>query len=225
LFLYVYEPGGNRIELANAGARLVLAPDRRPISWTAAERARRQAWGLKTIETFHTHGTPPVDAPQPVESDVAMMAPVPGTGLRTPMLASGAAAERAATMLNDLGAAVQVLPGPAGRAAGRKLVRSVFYKGMAAAVVEAVRAARAAGCEDWLRANVTAELAAAGPHTVERLENGSVVHAVRRAEEMAAAAAMLEELGVPSRVAAASRDWLEQLAAESPPVDAAVATE
>jgi catechol 2,3-dioxygenase len=60
-FLYVYEPGGNRIELCNAGARLVLAPDWRPISWTAAERAKGQAWGLKTIDTFHTHGTPPVE--------------------------------------------------------------------------------------------------------------------------------------------------------------------
>jgi catechol 2,3-dioxygenase len=60
-FLYVYEPGGNRIELCNAGARLVLAPDWRPISWSAAERAEGQAWGLQTIETFHTHGTPPVD--------------------------------------------------------------------------------------------------------------------------------------------------------------------
>ncbi|HYK30297.1 MAG TPA: VOC family protein [Streptosporangiaceae bacterium] len=59
-FLYIWEPGGNRIELCNAGARLVLAPDWRPISWTAAERAKGQAWGLKTIETFHTHGTPPV---------------------------------------------------------------------------------------------------------------------------------------------------------------------
>jgi catechol 2,3-dioxygenase len=61
-FLYVWEPGGNRIELCNAGARLVLAPDWRPISWTAAERAKGQAWGLKTIESFHTHGTPPVPA-------------------------------------------------------------------------------------------------------------------------------------------------------------------
>ena len=58
-FLYVWEPGGNRIELCNAGARLVLAPDWRPISWTPAERARGQAWGLKTIDSFHTHGTPP----------------------------------------------------------------------------------------------------------------------------------------------------------------------
>jgi catechol 2,3-dioxygenase len=59
-FLYVYEPGGNRIELCNAGARLVLAPDWKPITWTEAERAKGQAWGLKTIESFHTHGTPPV---------------------------------------------------------------------------------------------------------------------------------------------------------------------
>jgi len=59
-FLYVYEPGGNRVELANAGARLVLAPDWKPIIWTEAERRKGQAWGLKTIESFHTHGTPPL---------------------------------------------------------------------------------------------------------------------------------------------------------------------
>ena len=60
-FLYVYEPGGNRVEVANAGARLILAPDWKPIVWTEAERAKGQAWGLKTIESFHTHGTPPVE--------------------------------------------------------------------------------------------------------------------------------------------------------------------
>lgn len=59
-FLYVYEPGGNRIELCNAGARLVLAPDWKLISWSEAERAKGQAWGLPTIPSFHTHGTPPV---------------------------------------------------------------------------------------------------------------------------------------------------------------------
>jgi catechol 2,3-dioxygenase len=59
-FLYVWEPAGNRMELANAGARLILAPDWEPVVWTEAERRKGQAWGLKTIETFHTHGTPPV---------------------------------------------------------------------------------------------------------------------------------------------------------------------
>jgi len=59
-FLYEWEPGGNRIELCNAGARLNLAPDWKTISWTREERAKGQAWGLKTIDTFHTHGTPVV---------------------------------------------------------------------------------------------------------------------------------------------------------------------
>ncbi len=62
-FLYVWEPGGNRIEIVNAGARLVLAPDWELITWTEADRAKGQAWGLKTIESFHTHGTPPVADP------------------------------------------------------------------------------------------------------------------------------------------------------------------
>ena len=60
-FLYVYEPAGNRVEVANAGARLILAPDWQPVTWTEAERNKGQAWGLKTVESFHTHGTPPVD--------------------------------------------------------------------------------------------------------------------------------------------------------------------
>ncbi|MDJ0826790.1 MAG: VOC family protein [Rhodobacter sp.] len=59
-FLYVWEPAGNRVELANAGARLILAPDWQPVVWTETERKKGQAWGLKTIESFHTHGTPPV---------------------------------------------------------------------------------------------------------------------------------------------------------------------
>ena len=57
-FLYVYEPGGNRFEVCNAGARLILAPDWKTIVWTEAERRKGQAWGLQTIASFHTHGTP-----------------------------------------------------------------------------------------------------------------------------------------------------------------------
>lgn len=60
-FLYVYEPAGNRVEVANAGARLILAPDWQPVTWTETERRKGQAWGLKTIESFHTHGTPPFE--------------------------------------------------------------------------------------------------------------------------------------------------------------------
>ncbi len=71
-FLYVYEPGGNRVEVANAGARLVLAPDWRPITWTEAERRKGQAWGLQTIASFHTHGTPPL--PESMGEDTTQVA-------------------------------------------------------------------------------------------------------------------------------------------------------
>lgn len=66
-FLYVWEPGGNRIEFANAGARLILDPDWPVVEWTAAERAKGQAWGMKTVATFHTHGTPFVENQEEID--------------------------------------------------------------------------------------------------------------------------------------------------------------
>jgi 3-hydroxyisobutyrate dehydrogenase-like beta-hydroxyacid dehydrogenase len=143
--------------------------------------------------------------------DVALLAPVPGKGLRTPMLVSGDAAGRYAEILTALGARVTVQPGPAGEATSRKLLRSVFYKGLAAAVVEALAGAEAAGCADWLRANIRAELAGFDGSTLDRLVDGTHRHATRRADEMAAAAAQLTELGVEPRIASAARDLLSAL--------------
>ena len=143
--------------------------------------------------------------------DVALMSPVPGKGLRTPMLVSGEAANRFVEMLDPLGADVEVQPGPVGTAISRKLLRSVFYKGLAAAVVEALRGAEAAGCADWLRGNIADELAGFEAGTVDRLVDGSRTHARRRADEMAAATEQLRELGVPARIAAAARDVLVEL--------------
>jgi 3-hydroxyisobutyrate dehydrogenase-like beta-hydroxyacid dehydrogenase len=100
---------------------------------TASPGAKRELAGIAA-----GHGVP--------FADVAIMAPVPGRGLRVPMLASGVAAGRVAEMLNSFGAAVETMAGEAGLAAERKLLRSVFFKGMSAAVVEALQAARAAGC-------------------------------------------------------------------------------
>jgi 3-hydroxyisobutyrate dehydrogenase-like beta-hydroxyacid dehydrogenase len=145
-------------------------------------------------------------------TDVAMMAPVPGRGLRVPMLASGGGAGRYADILAPLGADIEVLDGPAGLAATKKLLRSVFYKGMAAAMVEALEAARAAGHEQWLREHIAAELTAADSGTLERITVGTYRHALRRTAEMEAAAAMLTELGVSPLMADASRALHERLA-------------
>lgn len=146
-------------------------------------------------------------------ADVSIMAPVPGRGLSVPMLTSGPAAGRFASLINPLGASVEAMAGPAGLAAERKLLRSVFFKGLAAAVVEALAAGRAAGCEDWLRDNIAEELTRADASTVERLVTGTHQHAARRADEMAAATDMLTELGVEPTMAAATRDLLTRLTA------------
>jgi 3-hydroxyisobutyrate dehydrogenase-like beta-hydroxyacid dehydrogenase len=145
-------------------------------------------------------------------TDIAMMAPVPGKGLRVPMLASGPAAAAAAQVLTGLGASIEVLDGPAGLAATRKLLRSVFYKGMSSSIVEALDAARAAGLEGWLRGNIAEELARADATTVDRIVTGTRQHAVRRAAEMAAAAEMVAELGIPPLMADASRALHERVA-------------
>ncbi len=147
-------------------------------------------------------------------ADVALMSTVPGRGVRTPMLVSGPGAVRWAALVRELGTDVAVVEGPPGAAAQRKLLRSVFYKGLGAAVVEALAAARAAGMEDWMRDHLRQELDAADAALVERLEDGSVRHARRRAAEMAAARELLYELGVPALVTSASEQWLRLLDGE-----------
>ena len=141
-------------------------------------------------------------------ADVALIGVVPSTGLATVTLASGAGAERFAELFRPLGMPVEVVGPRPGDAAGLKLLRSVFMKGIAAAAIEAVEAARAAGAEDRVRADIAAVV---GEPLLDRLLSGSRTHAARRVDEMRAAAAYLEELGVAPRVASAAAAWLEQL--------------
>jgi 3-hydroxyisobutyrate dehydrogenase-like beta-hydroxyacid dehydrogenase len=146
-------------------------------------------------------------------ADVSIMAPVPGRGLATPLLGSGAGARVVARLLGRYGAAVTALDQPAGAAAERKLLRSVFYKGMSAAVVEALAAARVLGLEQWLRDNIAEELTNASPQSVDRIVSGTYRHAPRRADEMEAAAKMLAHLGVDHDIADASALLLRRLSA------------
>jgi 3-hydroxyisobutyrate dehydrogenase-like beta-hydroxyacid dehydrogenase len=147
-------------------------------------------------------------------TDIAMMAPVPGQGLRVPMLASGDGSGYVADTLRGYGANIDVLDGPAGLAATRKLLRSVFYKGMAASIVEALEAAKAAGLDGWLTEHIAEDLAKQDAATLTRIVTGTRQHAVRRGHEMAAAAEMLTDLGVDPIMATASQHLHERLAAD-----------
>ena len=148
-------------------------------------------------------------------ADVALMAPVPGRGIATPVLASGPGAGAVAEILGPFGMPVTVLRAEPGAAATRKLLRSVAWKGVAAVVNEALEAARAADVEDWMRAELLDLFARVDETGIERMEEGSRRHAARRAHEMVDVAALLRELGVEPRLAEAAKAQLEALQREA----------
>ena len=150
-------------------------------------------------------------------ADVALLGPVPARGIGTPALASGRGAEPLATHMRPLGMPVEVVGGEPGEAAGLKLLRSVFMKGLAASVVESIEAAKTRGADAWLRGEIADVL---GEPLLERLLSGTVTHAERRLDEMEAAAAYLEELGVEPRVSRAAAGWLRSLSGVRPPFGA-----
>ncbi len=85
-------------------------------------------------------------------------------------------------------------------------------KGLAAAALESLDAAEAAGHADWLEGEIAEVI---GRPLLERLLTGSKAHAARRVDEMTAAAELLQELGVEPRIASASASVLAELAADS----------
>jgi len=143
-------------------------------------------------------------------ADVALLGPVPARGVATPALASGDGARRFAELVGPLGMPVEVVGDQPGDAAGLKLLRSVFMKGLAAAVLECIEGARTREADEWLRREIAAVL---GEPLLERLLTGTVTHAERRLAEMEAAAAYLEELGVEPRISRATAACLESLVA------------
>jgi 3-hydroxyisobutyrate dehydrogenase-like beta-hydroxyacid dehydrogenase len=129
-------------------------------------------------------------------TDVALMAPVPGKGVRTPALGSGPDARTFAERMLPFGMEVTVVGLEPGEAATHKLLRSVVVKGLAAVVIESIEAARAAGLADSTWENVVAQITSADEGFLRRIIEGTGTHAQRRRHEMAAAAELLESLGV-----------------------------
>lgn len=152
--------------------------------------------------------------------DVAMLSIVPGNGLRVPAMVSGPGADRFAAVFGPLGMPVESIGGEAGEAATRKLLRSVMMKGLAAVVIESLRAGEAAGCAPWLWDNLVEEITRADGVLLARLVRGTGQHALRRLHEMEASAELLSELGVEpvmTRSTVASlRDALENGVPEVP---------
>ncbi|WP_203137639.1 DUF1932 domain-containing protein [Microbacterium sp. JZ31] len=144
-------------------------------------------------------------------ADVAVLAPVPRAGHRTPLLASGDAARDFADRMRPLGVPVEIVSGGIGDAARRKLLRAVYMKGVAAVVIEALEAARPHGAEEWLRAQIADELGPDGRQILERMLAGTYRHAERREHEMRDAVALLELSGSPADMTRATRASLQRI--------------
>jgi 3-hydroxyisobutyrate dehydrogenase-like beta-hydroxyacid dehydrogenase len=151
-------------------------------------------------------------------TDVALMSPVPGRGLRTPALASGPSARAFIATMGPLGMQVEHAGDEPGMAATRKLLRSVVVKGLTAVVLESMQAAEAAGlaAETW--DNITGQLAATDEDFIRRLVAGTGRHASRRVHEMEAAAELLEDLGVEPIMTRATAARLHSVEAGATPV-------
>jgi 3-hydroxyisobutyrate dehydrogenase-like beta-hydroxyacid dehydrogenase len=149
-------------------------------------------------------------------ADVAVMAPVPRAGLGTELFASGDGAGRAAEILVGYGLPLRVVGTDAGDAAGLKLVRSVFMKGLAGLVFESLAAAERIGAVAEVRGQIANELGPDGDALVQRLLDGTRMHAARRAHEMRDTLAFLGDLGTPAWMTEGTLAWLESLATEAP---------
>ena len=145
--------------------------------------------------------------------DVALMSPVPGRGLRTPALASGSGASRFVSLLAPFGMTVTDDGPEAGRAAARKLLRSVVMKGFASLLIESIEAAHAAGLADETWQNLVGQFTEADEGLMRRLVDGTGPHALRRLHEMEATAELLAELGVDPVMTRATVETLRRIEA------------
>jgi 3-hydroxyisobutyrate dehydrogenase-like beta-hydroxyacid dehydrogenase len=147
-------------------------------------------------------------------ADAAVLAPVPRAGLRTPLAVAGPGRQRLTRFLTPLGVPLEDAGPEPGAAAGRKLLRSVFMKGLAAVVLESLDIAEKAGYGQWVSDQITAELTAADGELVTRLVDGTKQHAARRLAEMRATDEYAAELGAADPVVRAVIARLEDLVSE-----------
>lgn len=185
--------------LSLTGARAALA-----VAQDAAEHL-----GAATVYADMNAGAPELKrqiagvvarASSAVFADVSVIGSVPKYRHRTALVASGLGASVIADYFGSLGAPVEDLGRDPGAASARKLLRSLFMKGLGAVIVEAVDAGRAAGDELWVREQIAKELVD-GEGTLERLYQGTFKHGDRRGREVAAAAELVAELGLDTGLA------------------------
>lgn len=127
----------------------------------------------------------------------AVMATVPGPGLKVPILGGGIAAPGLAARLNPLGMNITPVPGDTGRASAMKLCRSIVIKGLEAMMIQCRESARHWDVEDEVFASLARSYPGIDwPDLAEKMHGRVVLHGKRRSAEMREAAAMTGAIGL-----------------------------
>ncbi|MGB9097374.1 DUF1932 domain-containing protein [Erwinia sp.] len=130
--------------------------------------------------------------------DVAVMAPVPPAGLKTPLLMGGETAETLNAKLRSLGLNSQYRSRQVGEASAIKMCRSVMIKGLEALTTECLSAARQYGVEQAVLDSLHASFPSLGWNAAlpDYLISRVAEHGQRRAEEMREVVQTLQDVNV-----------------------------
>ncbi|WP_160000051.1 NAD(P)-dependent oxidoreductase [Roseomonas sp. 18066] len=146
-------------------------------------------------------------------ADASIMG-TPKDGLALPILSSGPAARAVAEALTPWGMRIDPVEGPLGTASGIKIMRSVLIKGIEALLDEMLLGARYYGLADTVMASAAKTLQKPLDELAAGMITTGVIHAKRRAEEVAMAAEALADAGVEplvTRGTEARLRWVESL--------------
>lgn len=147
--------------------------------------------------------------------EFAVMSPVAGLGIASPILAGGRRAAEVAERLNALGMKIDAVSAEIGVASATKLCRSLVIKGLEAIMVDLNLGAAEAGVMAAVLASLSASYPGMDWAEVARTMPGRVArHGARRAAEMREAARMLEEMGLSGAFAQAIAERHATYAAE-----------
>jgi 3-hydroxyisobutyrate dehydrogenase-like beta-hydroxyacid dehydrogenase len=152
--------------------------------------------------------------------EAAVMSPVPGKGLKTPMLLGGPHAEAFLEWAAPLGLEARAFSSELGKASAAKMCRSVMVKGVEALLGECLLTARHYGVEQTVLASLGDLLPNPDWERLARyMISRSLAHGKRRAEEMREVARTVDEAGFEpwmSRAAAERQDWSWATAQDMP---------
>lgn len=141
--------------------------------------------------------------------DGATMAPPGAKKQQTLVLISGARAREVADQLNSLGMNLRFVSETFGSASGIKIVRSIFFKGMEAVLLESMHAAYNMRIEEAVFSSICEYFNNAPiEQSLEAMIRSSAIHAKRRGEEVAGSAEVLEDLDLDNMMSRAAADKL-----------------